>query len=152
MTLRKLFSAWTPVGLWMGLIFLFSSQSQLPGLPGTLADAIFKKTGHMAEYAILALLCRRALKEMEQPPHRVFWGAFIIAFLYALSDEWHQTFIPGRNGRPLDVFLDSTGAVLGLSVVHFWQQRKGGAGSARKPTPHVAAPLAGRRDTKVAGE
>ena len=91
---------------WMAVIFWFSSQSSLPSAIDDLLDAFLKKTGHFSAYAILWTLWylatgRRGL-------------ALVIAVLYAISDEWHQTMVPGRNGWWLDVLIDSSGALAAL--------------------------------------
>jgi len=99
--------------IWMGLIFWFSSQSTLVSLPGNLLDTIFKKTSHMMAYAILWTLWWLATG-------RNTWLAFAIAVGYAISDEFHQTFVPGRNGWWVDVCIDSIGALLAIA---FFQTR-----------------------------
>jgi VanZ family protein len=43
--------------------------------------------------------------------------AFVVSVLYAASDEYHQTFVPGRNGTPVDVGVDAVGALVALLVV-----------------------------------
>jgi VanZ family protein len=48
-------------------------------------------------------------------------GAFAIALLYAASDEWHQSFVPSRDGTLHDVIIDGAGAGLGLLLRHRWQ-------------------------------
>jgi VanZ family protein len=90
-----------------------------------------RKTAHLAEYAILALLLWRALRTLQWPQKvgrgvlaepllQKSWrwpvaiGAFALAVLYAITDEFHQSFVPSRQGQLLDVFIDSVGAALGL--------------------------------------
>jgi VanZ family protein len=68
-------------------------------------DTILRKCAHVTEYAILAFLLRRAVTTP--------WAA-AAAFLYACSDEYHQSFVVGREGRPRDVAIDSIGIVIGL--------------------------------------
>lgn len=95
---------------WMGLIFYLSSRPDLPHAPEPLLDLILKKAAHAFVYAVLAVLWRRALG-------RQAGGAvapWLIAVLYAATDEVHQTFVPGRNGRVADVVIDGMGAALGL--------------------------------------
>jgi VanZ family protein len=76
-------------------------------------DALVKNGGHLLSYALLAWLWLRALRPTLSPP-RLFWVAFAIAILYAVSDEYHQTFVPGRDGNPADVLIDATGALLAI--------------------------------------
>jgi VanZ family protein len=40
--------------------------------------------------------------------------------MYAVSDEWHQSFVPTRVGTPWDVLIDAAGAALGLSLAGLW--------------------------------
>src|SRR5690349_9637518 len=110
---------WLAVAGWMGLIFFLSSQPQLPTPPDPLADLIFKKGAHFTVYAVLAVLFRRAL-----PPSRwIWWLSWICTVLYAASDEWHQSFVPGRHPQATDVLIDASGAVAGL-LIFWWLQRR----------------------------
>lgn len=109
---------WLAVVLWMALIFYVSNQPKdaIPSF-GWL-DLLVKKTAHFTAYAILAGLCYAASGR--------FGWAFFITVLYAVTDEYHQTFILNRHGTPLDVLIDALGAWLAL----LWQQRR-----ARQPRP-----------------
>jgi VanZ family protein len=109
---------WLPVLLWMGVIFVGSSQPKLPFVLNKTADFITKKAGHVIEYGVLAFLLWRALsKEKGWPALPSFGGAFVLSLLYAISDEFHQTFVPGRSGRLTDVGFDVLGALLALGLV-----------------------------------
>ncbi|MBS1251108.1 MAG: hypothetical protein MAG451_00138 [Anaerolineales bacterium] len=134
---RKLLVAWGPVAVWMGVIFWLSSRSTLPKLPGLVPDQLAKKGGHVVEYAILAGLLWRALRHTTQTRYPAI-SAFGLTVLYATSDEWHQTFVPGRNGQLLDVLIDSGGTMLSLTILEWWRRSRSGAGSARQPAPDQA--------------
>ena len=67
------------------------------------------KLVHFAEYALLCFLWWRALKEVTNP-RRAALLAFVLASAYAVTDEFHQTFVEGRHGNPLDWLIDSAGA------------------------------------------
>ena len=96
---------WLPVVLWAALIFAFSSVPDLgTGLGGW--DLVLRKLAHTVEYAILGLLLVRALRR-ELP-------ALVLGVAYAVSDELHQHFVPGRRGAPLDVLIDAVGVALGI--------------------------------------
>ena len=114
--------AWLPVILWMGLIFYLSSQPDIPYHPNVVADHAIKKAAHMAEYGVLALLLRRAVASTTQTHSPDRW-AFLLALLYALSDEVHQLFVPGRNGTLFDVGFDAMGAVLALLLLRWRRGR-----------------------------
>jgi VanZ family protein len=93
-----------PIIVWAAVIFALSSIPSLGTGLGTW-DLALRKLAHITEYAILAFLLRRALSTP---------AAFGIAIAYSISDEFHQTFVRGREGRPRDVVIDSVGIVLGL--------------------------------------
>jgi len=104
--------------IWMVIIFWFSSQPKLFYLPESWMDFIFKKGAHAFAYGVLWLLWWLALGRRRK------LLALTIAIGYALSDEWHQTFVPGRHGQWFDVGVDAMGAVLALLLVHStWGRR-----------------------------
>lgn len=99
---------WAPLVLWMLLIFTLSHQPKL-NLPDAGSwDFLVKKGGHFTGYALLWLLAWRA---GFRP-----WAAFALCVAFGLSDELHQVTIPGRTGRPLDVFIDAAGALTALRL------------------------------------
>lgn len=110
-TLRR----WLPLLAWMAVIFYFSHQPKVSLPSYGVWDLLVKKGAHMAAYALLALLARRAGLGLGP--------AAILAALYAASDEFHQTFIPGRNGTVADVLIDLVGVALGL-LLHPWLERR----------------------------
>jgi VanZ family protein len=97
---------WLPVLLWAGLIFGLSSIPSLGTGLGTW-DLILRKLAHITEYAVLAVLLARVVSA------RLALG---LALLYAIADEFHQTFVRGRHGSPVDVAVDLVGIVAGLLV------------------------------------
>ena len=152
-------AAWLPVIGWMLAIFVGSTDllssghtSRLLGpflnwlgLSPTAADLLqraIRKCGHLTEYAILALLCRRALHLQARWPWR-FWSgraaivAWAIASLYAASDEFHQSFVPTREACVRDVLIDAAGAATALLLTR-WMVTRGPNGSQWLPNP--AAP------------
>ncbi len=91
----------------MGVIFFFSAQPDLGTGLGTW-DLIIRKAAHMAEYGLLWFLWYRAL-ELRSP-----WPAIAIAVAYAATDEFHQSFVEGRHGTPVDVLIDSVGIAVAV--------------------------------------
>jgi len=89
-----------------------------------MVDLLLKKGAHMLAFGLLAFLLWRAVRRT-WPNGRARLWAFLGSLLYAISDEWHQTFIPGRNGTPVDVAIDVMGMVLALGLIA-WGQGKGG--------------------------
>ncbi len=70
----------------------------------------------MGEYAVLAILGYTALCNSSKQ-RAAFSFVFLLALLYALSDEFHQSFVPNRDPSFWDVGLDALGAALGLLLV-----------------------------------
>ncbi|OAT72494.1 VanZ family protein [Parageobacillus thermoglucosidasius] len=86
---------------------------------------IVRKLAHLIEFGILAVLVWRALS----PKRAAYVGAWLFATVYAMTDEWHQSFEPGRTAAPKDVAIDSCGALLALIGVFFymrWKKKKRG--------------------------
>jgi VanZ family protein len=113
---------WLPAALWMLLIFIMSSRPTVHASAIDWQDFFIKKTAHFIEYFILNLLFLYSLKKttFQKNPQLIF-TALILTILYAISDEFHQTFVSGREGRPRDVFIDSFGA--SVSALLFSQTR-----------------------------
>ena len=84
----------------MALIFFFSHQPDLSSGLGAW-DTIGRKAIHAAEYALLCFLWWRALVTVTSPGRAALF-AFVLASGYAVTDEYHQTFVEGRHGSPLD--------------------------------------------------
>ena len=94
---------------WMGTIFFLSHQPSLP------TPSLFEhqdKLFHGGAYGLLGLLLAGALFQPAQPL-RTLLLVWLLGSLYGLSDEFHQSFIPGRDADLLDVLADSVGALLG---------------------------------------
>jgi VanZ family protein len=132
---------WLPPLLWMGLIFLVSSDGEsfnrssrilgpffnwlLPGAaPQTIENLVVaaRKLAHVTEYACCAILLWRALRRHHARDTRPWtWRepafAMVIVIAYAITDEVHQSFVPGRQGAAMDVLLDSLGGALGLLAI-----------------------------------
>jgi len=96
----------------MAGIFWFSSQSSLPG-PGIIWwDFLIKKTAHIIEYGLLFFSWQRALNWSRPRSKRRYAATFGIVIAYALTDEIHQSFTPGRHPMIRDVWFDFLGAFL----------------------------------------
>lgn len=133
---KKQLISWGLVVVWMGVIFYFSSQvsedsSELSsGVTQLIVDMIhvilpnseinldtfsfiIRKLAHFTEYFILAVLVMNALGSSGMHRKHIFI-ALLICVLYAVSDEFHQMFVPGRGPSVRDVFIDSIGALFGI--------------------------------------
>lgn len=139
---------WGPLLLWMTLIFGFSTDagstrrtSRFIGpllrwlIPDISDEAIqgvqlvVRKTAHMVEYAILAFLAwrgkRRPVTGDQRPWNRTDAAfAVAIAVLFAVTDEWHQSFVPSRQGQVTDVLFDSAGAAFGMLALWGWGRHR----------------------------
>jgi VanZ family protein len=101
----------------MAAIF-FVSGLQVAPLPEEVSD----KTGHFVAYGGLAVLSVRAVAGglPSGVTWRVAWLALAIAGGYGISDEIHQTFVPGRSGSVADWYADVSGAVIGIGACWLW--------------------------------
>ncbi|HUR85751.1 MAG TPA: VanZ family protein [Solirubrobacteraceae bacterium] len=86
----------------MALIFALSATPDLNSGLGPI-DLYARKLGHMAIYGVLWLTVARAL-DWRRPV-----AAIVITLLYAAGDEFHQSFVEGRHGTPVDVAIDAIG-------------------------------------------
>jgi len=142
---------WLPVVLWSVVIYSASGDKQSvhhssriiePIIRWLIADIsdeavrttvlVVRKGAHVTEYAIYAMLLWRGLRSTfwrTAPgwPGRCALTAWLVAVAFAMSDEWHQMFVPGRQGSPWDVLIDSLGAAGGLLllwVLNRWFKRR----------------------------
>ena len=113
MTFRTVVLRWLPAVVMMVIIFVFSSlpSSRIPDY-GSL-DTLIKKGGHAVGYGLLGLSYFYALPKRLSKFYRVL-TALLMAVLFALSDEYHQSFVRGRNSSLNDVLIDGFGATLAL--------------------------------------
>ena len=105
-----------PPTVWMGVIFAFSAQSDLSS--GLSWDFPLRKAAHMTEYGILWWLLQRALGEGRRSL------AAAIAIAYAATDEFHQTFVGGRHGTPVDVLIDTAGIAIAWALTVRLERRR----------------------------
>ena len=131
--------SWTAVILWITLIFNLSSQAEEQSnqlstgiteiivktveriVPQTDLDIyksnhIVRKSTHFFVYLVLGLLVMNALRRSGVYGYRSIVLALLICVLYAISDEVHQLFVPGRGGQVKDIIIDSAGATVGIGV------------------------------------
>jgi VanZ family protein len=109
---------WGPVVAWAGLIFVLSSIPDLgTGLGGW--DLVLRKIAHAGEFAVLGFLLVRALGGE--------WASLALGIAYAISDEVHQHFVPGRLGSPVDVAIDAVGVAVGVFLARHYHVARGTA-------------------------
>lgn len=122
---------------WMGFIFLVSARSALPQPPG-LGRELTAMPGHFSVYFVLAIILWWVLGGFGLEGRRRSLLAFGLAVAYGVTDEWHQSFVPGRTPDVLDVIVDALGAAAGLffaTSVHARWTRVG------QPPPPERRPL-----------
>jgi VanZ family protein len=110
MTRLKKLDPWAPPLVVMAAIFFFSAQPNLSSGLGWI-DHVGRKFVHASEYALLCFLWWRALRTKLDATTALL-PAWAIATVYAATDEFHQTFVTGRHGTPVDVAIDSMGAAI----------------------------------------
>ena len=113
------------VVIWLIIIFIMSSfnASESSNQSNFIVNLIIKIFGgnrqlitiivrdlaHFIEYLILGILCSTLCEQKKD-----FWWVVIFCIIYAISDEVHQMFVPGRAFQLLDIMIDSLGSFLGL--------------------------------------
>lgn len=138
------FFCWTAIVANLGMIFMFSNQSghqsnrisknianKIVGemsRPSGMQEAVklekvnynahIRKTAHFFEYFILALLLYITFSFYEANFVKTVFFTFLICLLYAVSDEIHQAFVPGRSAALWDVVIDMCGAVSSLTLIY----------------------------------
>ncbi len=134
--MKKTLSFWLPVFLWCGLIFTMSSIPTLPKVGFIWWDFIMKKSAHLIEYAILYFLLWRAITKaklkvknrrlrvetqgVDLKDIKIWIIPLIFGLLYAMSDEFHQSFVLGRTSKVRDVGFD----FLGMLIMLYWLKKK----------------------------
>lgn len=103
----------------MGVIYFLSSQPDLKSGFETWLDFVLRKLAHIAEYGILTFLAWQAASDGRR---KKSFGYLIIAIIfsvfYAASDEYHQLFVVGRSGSPIDILIDSAGIAISGMIIY----------------------------------
>lgn len=134
---------WTAVLLWVTIIFILSSQPAIKSdsLSKKVTEVIVDKVGklipldvegsakvnwtfslnhiirkfaHFSMYFILGILMMNAFRKSGVSKFKAMKSTLILCVLYAISDEVHQLFVPGRGGQMKDVLIDSIGVAFGV--------------------------------------
>lgn len=143
MSFNRNFKYWVPVILWMSFIFwmsteTFSAQNTsliiepvlhflIAGISGQNIDMIhglIRKFGHVTEYFILGLLLLHAFRAGSSKLWSWRWAFFAITIVlfYAVSDEFHQSFVSTRTASIVDVGIDTAGGIFAQAVCVLLQQ------------------------------
>ena len=132
--------------VWMGIIFWFSSEghdastarsdavvSLFPGVggwPQDIATFLTRKAAHAFIYFVLGLLLFNVMKEYTPSKKQAAWMSVAAVLLYALSDELHQSFVPGRSAELRDVLIDTAAGAAGI-LMYYFVTRLGSRNSAK---------------------
>ena len=121
--------------LWMYLVFGFSGQDgeQSSGISykismiltgnnediAIIIEPYVRKVAHFAEYAVGAILIYLLLYTFPKISSKIRnISSIIITIIYAISDEIHQLYIPGREGKIVDVYIDTLGIITGVIFIN----------------------------------
>ena len=91
-----------------------------------LAHLLVRKLAHFSEYALLAILAGRALRTSSHQILSQFWikWTILLVSIYALLDEYHQSFVPSRTASLYDSLIDIAGGVTALLFYAIWTKRR----------------------------
>lgn len=115
---RKL--RWLPAVGWMAMIFNMSSRQQFPQ-PFGISTFLLSIAMHLALYGVLALLILLAIQRHQRPTHATRICAVLFACLYGVTDELHQSFVPGRDASLFDVIVNTIGASFAVGLLTQWR-------------------------------
>lgn len=111
--------AWAAVAAWAAAIFIASAQPSLSTGLGTW-DLILRKGAHMFVFGVLTLLVWRALRRHGFNNTATLAASIVISLAYAFTDEYHQTFVPGRTGTLYDIGFDLAGIFIAAAIIYRW--------------------------------
>ena len=138
--LKQILKAWLPVLLWMGFIFVMSTDAGSSAHTSAILEPmvtwidpaispeqfdfvhfLVRKSAHLTEYAVLAFLILRALRSsplsnVGRWSMRAAGVTLVASAAYATTDEFHQSFVMGRTASVHDVLVDSCGALVAVVV------------------------------------
>ena len=124
---------WLPLITWISIIFIVSSihGSKFQILPfNTITQVHIEEllsyrqaAFHAGEYCLLVILTYRLLRlKLNQPENFIYLLSFSTSILYAISDEVHQYFVPGRFATLTDLIFDTLGIITGLICIHIYKK------------------------------
>lgn len=127
--LRNALAGWLPLVLWMILIYWLSAQPTLPRPRLELWEDLFSYGAHGFFFGVLSLLAWRAIVSgsvalpslLATAPLQ---SASLIAALYGIIDEVHQSAVPGRHASIWDWLADVAGALMALGLLSVWRARE----------------------------
>lgn len=133
---HKLILSYTALVLWMMVIFWLSSEGHDASSArsdaivnsvrslGVHADSgemtfVVRKTAHTVAYMVLGSLAYLTLRQHNWRARTTVVSGVLLTVAYAVSDEFHQSFVAGRSGELRDVLIDSTAGLVGICIIYF---------------------------------
>lgn len=137
---KKLIISYALLILWALVIFILSSEGHNAStsrsdaivlylkqtgtsLPTDVLTFLTRKAAHTITYFIFGILAYNTLRHYKLPTRRTILIGIAIVLGYALSDEFHQLFVPGRSGELRDVLIDTTAGTIGVALAYFAHRR-----------------------------
>lgn len=131
----KIFFAYLLFLVWALVIFKFSSevssisssrsdlivayiQQAGSSLPQDILTFLTRKAAHTIAYFIFGIMAYNVIRHYKLPPRRAILVSSAIVFTYALSDEFHQIFVPGRSGELRDVLIDTIAGIVAVVLTY----------------------------------
>ncbi|MFC1646922.1 VanZ family protein [Patescibacteria group bacterium] len=115
---RKFINYWLPPIIWMVVIFTFSQRQRVSVSEDYIYNFIFFKVLHLIEYGFLMFLNYRAIRNtLKISDSKGLWYGFLLTFIYAVTDEFHQSLVPTREATVRDVIIDGLGAYLSWILI-----------------------------------
>lgn len=131
---------WTLLILWMIVIFLFSNQAHSGDITHNALENVFfniqpawiidtlnfliRKLAHITEYLILFFLIISLLKEYSLNDRKIILVSIVFCLIYAITDELHQSLIPGRTSTYKDVLIDISGVLIASISYYIYNRKK----------------------------
>jgi VanZ family protein len=119
---------WVCVLGWMAVIYFFSAQPHSGEMTQHYLGGLnvpIRKAAHITEYAVLFLLSQWATYGTTSSTNLRAWFPALLSVAYACSDEFHQSFVPGRSAQFSDVLVDSTGVLIAWLFTKFGKKLPG---------------------------
>jgi VanZ family protein len=104
------------LGLFLYCLLIYWLSDQ-PALPMPMVFSFQDKIQHLIAYFIMAMLAWRSFQSMVGSTRMLALASVVFCSLYGVSDEWHQSFVPGRDVSALDWIADTLGAILAVFLL-----------------------------------
>ena len=139
MSSRKIFR-WVCLIIWMIVIFMFSNQAYSGNVTHGIIDRVLsdylsgnwisfvnffiRKFAHLFEYFVLTMLVYLVIIEYSKLKKYIYYFSFLFCFLYSVTDEIHQAFVPGRTAVFRDCIIDCCGGLCFLILIYYRNKKR----------------------------